>query len=303
MISIMICSINPERCNKLLKNISETIGVEYETIIFDNRNERWGICRVYNYCAEKAKFPFLCFIHEDVHIVTEGWGEKIIKTIGKLSNCGVVGFAGGIQARKNISSWWGADEIRANVYDGFNGKNYLYSRLNYTNHRYSNPDAEEISQVLCIDGFFQFVKKTIWKEIKYDENLFSGFHFYDVDFSFAVAERYNNYVLFDFDIFHDSVGHINSQYIKNMFIFQNKWKNKLPKNVGKINGSGYVKYIRSELREAFKVFILCIKEHVGIKTFFGQMLKTNKIGFFCLLMIYIPIKLIIETLQKIFNKI
>jgi hypothetical protein len=240
MISVIICSINPERCDKLLKNISETIGIEYETIVFDNRNEQWGLCRVYNHCAGKAVFPFLCFIHEDIYIDTINWGKKIIEFIYETPGCGVIGFAGGTQARKNFRSWWGeaGDETRMNVFDGYNGKDYSNIRLNYIYYRYSNPNAEKHSHVLCIDGLFQFVKKTIWEEIKYDESLFSGFHFYDNDFSFAVSEKYNNYVLFDFNIFHDSPGRANSEYIKNMFIFQNKWKNKLPKSIINVTGGG-----------------------------------------------------------------
>ena len=125
MISIIICSINPERCEKLLKNISETIGIDYETIVFDNRKEDWGICRVYNYCAEKAKYPFLCFAHEDILIGTKNWGKTIIDFIAKTPDCGVVGFAGGLQVQKNFSSWW-AGEKRMNVCDGYNGKNGTY---------------------------------------------------------------------------------------------------------------------------------------------------------------------------------
>lgn len=237
MITMIICSINPERCNKLLENISKTIGVEYETIVFDNRNEQWGLCRVYNHCAAKAKFPYLCFIHEDVHINTDNWGKKIIETIEKIPDCGVVGFAGGTHAGKNISSW-SAGQRRANVCDGFNGKNHSYLRLNYKTHHYANPYAEEFSKVLFIDGLFQLVKKTIWEEIKYDEDTFSGFHFYDLDFSFAVSEKYNNYVLLCFDVFHDSPGNINSEYVKNIFAFQSKWKNKLPKDINSITHGG-----------------------------------------------------------------
>jgi hypothetical protein len=237
MISIIICSINPERCEEILKNISETIGIDYETIIFDNRRENWGICRVYNHCAEKAKYPFLCFVHEDILFGTKNWGKTIIDFIAETPDCGVIGFAGGFQAQKNFSSWW-AGETRKNVWDGYNGKNGTYLKINYRNHRYSNPDGEPSSQVICIDGLFQFVRKSIWEEIKYDEITFLGFHFYDVDFSLGASEKYNNYVLLNIDVFHDSEGHTNAEYIKNMFIFQKKWNKKLPKNIISRTGGG-----------------------------------------------------------------
>jgi hypothetical protein len=160
MISIIICSINSECCEKTIWNFSETIGVEYETIVFDNRSKNWGICKVYNYCAEKAKYPYLCFVHEDVFIKTKDWGKEIIKFIETMPNCGVVGFAGGLRARKNLFSWYDSPErVRVNVYDGCNNKDNRDLKTSYKNHIYVNPNGDIFSQVLCIDGLCHIVKK------------------------------------------------------------------------------------------------------------------------------------------------
>jgi hypothetical protein len=300
MITIIICSIDPERCSKLLENISETVGVEYEALVFDNRNEQWGLCRVYNHCAEKAKYPYLCFMHEDVHIDTKNWGEKIVGTVEKIPDCGVVGFAGGIRAAKNISSWWAGGKI-SNIYDGFNGKNYPYRRLNYATHYYSNPYAEEISNVLCVDGLFQFIKKSIWEEIRYDERLFAGFHFYDIDFSFAVAEKYNNYVLLDLDVFHDSGGRMNADYVRYMFVFQNKWKNRLPKKLDDtMLRRGNIKF---ELAEAFFIFTLCVNNRVNLRKYLAQLYKINRFPVFVLLLFYIPMKVVLKLFCQVIEKI
>jgi hypothetical protein len=304
MITFIICSINPEQCNRLLANISEIAGVEYETIVFDNRNEHWGLCRVYNHCAEKAKYPYLCFIHEDVHIYTENWGKRIVETAEKMPDCGVIGFAGGLQAGKNFSSWWATGKTRVNLCDSFNGKNYLYRRLNYSRHYYSNPYAEQISKVLCVDGLFQFVKKTVLEEIKYDEQLFNGFQFYDVDFSFAVSEKYNNYVLLDFDVFHDSCGQLNREYVMNMFAFQDKWKDKLPKNLNGDRLDGW-NSMKLELTDAHYAFMLCLKNHVSLGKYIVQLYRINKLPVFILILLYISIKTVrekISTVIKVFIK-
>lgn len=299
MISIIICSINPERCEKTLENFSKNIGLEHETIVFDNRQNNWGICRVYNHCAEKAKYPFLCFVHEDVFIETENWGKTIVEFIEKIPNCGVVGFAGGFQAMKNLSSWW-AGEKRMHLCDAYNGKTHSYKSLNYKNHYYENPDAESFSKVLCVDGLFQFIKKSIWEEIKYDEDNFSGFHFYDVDFSFAVSEKYNNYVLLNYDVFHDSSGNVNEEYINNMFIFQEKWNKKLPKNLTEMYSW---KILRAELRETLQIHDYCKNAHIKMGKFFKKIYKTNTNCFFALVLIYIPIKIILNRLTRFFEKI
>lgn len=306
MISVVICSINPERCEILLKNISETIGVEYEAIVFDNRKANWGICRVYNHCAEKAKYPFLCFAHEDLLFGTKGWGNIIINFIERTPNCGVVGFAGGFQAHRNFSSYWTGKTV-GNVCDGYNGNNNTYLKINYIQCIYSNPYCESASQVLCIDGLFHFVRRSIWEEIRYDEMRFSGFHFYDTDFTLSVSEKYNNYVLLNIDIFHDSGGFINAEYVKNMFIFQEKWNKKLPKYIthyslsnNRLSNSEILKY---ELRGAFESLRYCYMNRISLFKFFRQIYKINKISFFVLTLIYIPIKLILKKMSNVYDKI
>ena len=64
MISVIICSVKPSQVSRLEKNIAETIGnVEYEVIAFDNRNTHYGLCEIYNLCAEKSRYDNLCFAH------------------------------------------------------------------------------------------------------------------------------------------------------------------------------------------------------------------------------------------------
>ena len=76
MLSIIVCSVNPEAAERLQKNIAATVGtVPYEIITFDNRTVGYGICKVYNLCTEKSRYDNLCFVHEDVQFDTIGWGE------------------------------------------------------------------------------------------------------------------------------------------------------------------------------------------------------------------------------------
>ena len=74
MISVLICSIDTELLNNVRTNIAETIGVPFEILYLDNRNEKKGICQVYNELAERARFPYLCFLHEDVILNANDWG-------------------------------------------------------------------------------------------------------------------------------------------------------------------------------------------------------------------------------------
>jgi hypothetical protein len=277
-ITIIICSINPERCNKTLENIRETIGVDYETIVFDNRNTGWGICKVYNHCAEKAKAPYLCFMHEDVLLGTKGWGKMLVDFAEQVPDCGVIGFAGGLRVLKNFVSWV-SGETRMNVYDTI-GKGREDWKLDYKRYLYINPKDESASQVLCLDGLFQFVKKSVWKEIRYDEDIYTGFHGYDVDFSFAVSQKYKNYVLYDVDVFHDSPGKTNKEYMNSMCAFQIKWKQFLPVFLEK--PPSRLRMMTLELREGF-VFLDEMKKatYSSLKVF-RQMCKVNSVLYLCL---------------------
>ena len=48
MISIIICSRNPEMDKRLDENIRQTIGAEYEIVLVDNSEGKYGICGAYN---------------------------------------------------------------------------------------------------------------------------------------------------------------------------------------------------------------------------------------------------------------
>ena len=84
MISIVICSISPERLRQVIQNIQGTIGVEYEIIAIDNREKNWPIARVYNEGAYRAQYPYLFFVHEDVKFHSRNWGLVIEEKIRVL---------------------------------------------------------------------------------------------------------------------------------------------------------------------------------------------------------------------------
>lgn len=60
MLSIIICSVSPERLEQVTRNIHDTIGVDYEIIAIDNREKQWPIARAYNEELLRHIIPF-CF--------------------------------------------------------------------------------------------------------------------------------------------------------------------------------------------------------------------------------------------------
>jgi len=248
MVSVITCSIKPDICQKMLESVNRTIGVEYEAIVFDNSEKKYGICKAYNEAAKEAKGDYLCFVHEDIVIKANDWGKELIKFTEHNNDCGAIGIAGGKCANRNFISW-GISSSLIKVYDGVNNGN-LDSTTNLFYH-YSNPNNEIFSKAVCLDGVFLFVKKSVWENNKFDEEIFKNFHFYDADFSFSISQKYQNYVYFGMDIYHFSGGNIEKTFCENMYLFQKKWKYRLPYCL-----SGYKISFIKELRSANDVFYL-----------------------------------------------
>jgi hypothetical protein len=200
MISIIICSINNGYLKNVSENISKTIGIEYELLVWDNLFEKKGICAVYNMLAEQAKFPLLCFLHEDVFFETDGWGAILSAAFRDIPRAGVVGLAGSSYKSAMYSGW----HTNNSLYDYFN-----YSHLtNGIRRKVRQPadSTENVFPVVCIDGVFIACRREIWRDILFDEQRLRGFHFYDIDFSLRAAGKYGVVVIMNIDLVHITQG-------------------------------------------------------------------------------------------------
>ena len=219
MYSIICCSVQPESAEALRRNIAETIGVPFEFIVFDNREKGYGLCRVYNLCAARAKYDLLCFVHEDVAFQTSNWGPLLAGKL-KEENCGVIGFAGSIIKLKRLTGWNTCDrDLRLNYIQFMRGGHHI---------RQVNPRKEDFSPVVTLDGLCLFVRCQIWREIPFDDKTFTGFHGYDVDYSLAVASRYVNYVCHTVLVEHFSEGSFSHAWLDSMNRLHVKWERYLP---------------------------------------------------------------------------
>lgn len=230
MISLIVCSVKPDLLALLRQSVANTIGCEFEFIIYDNRLENKGLCSVYNACADKARFPYLCFVHEDVQFDCQGWGMELIHQFEQVESCGVIGVAGSKYVPRNFISWGDSlENDRCNYLQFIEHKN-AYEWVS------NNPDKESFSEVVTLDGVFLFTKQSIWKEIRFDEDSFSMFHLYDADFAVSVATKYRNYVCQTIKLKHLSAGSgTSSEYYSNLKVFHKKWKAHLPLHLSSLN--------------------------------------------------------------------
>lgn len=228
MISIIISTYRSVLLEALKSNIEETIGVPFEVIAIPNKNGEKGICEVYNIAASKSKFPYLCFIHEDINFLTPNWGTSIIAFYSREINIGVVGLAGSTYKPKMISSWWqplcrGYEPKRSNIIQHFKFQKKEKQHIIY------NPKNENASLVASLDGVFLFTAKAIWEKHPFDQNLLDSFHAYDLDFTLNIGKRYNNYVIYNVLIEHFSEGNYNDfGWLKQNYLVHKKFESILP---------------------------------------------------------------------------
>jgi hypothetical protein len=228
MISIVICSRDTNVLAKVQENVALTIGVPHEVIAIDNSKGRYGICEAYNLGAAQANFELLCFMHEDISFETKLWGEKIRDAFANSPKLGLLGVAGSSYKPAMPSGWSypyaGVKTTYMNIVQCFkDGREEV--------HIYNNPHNKSLSKVVSVDGVWFCTRKSIVKQIPFDEKAFTGFHCYDVDFSLSVYQQYEVAITYDILLKHFSEGSFDDKWATETIKLHEKWKKYLPINL------------------------------------------------------------------------
>lgn len=207
MLSIIICSKNKLLYQALVLNIEKTIGIAYELIKIDNTNNQYNIATAYNKGALQSTYNHLLFLHEDVAFITKNWGQVLMHIFTTNPLVGVIGVAGSTY-KSLIPSTWGAADKMHNHYNIFHQINEI------TRHDYSNPTNATNAPVVVIDGVFIATTKIIYDHVKFDENIITHFHGYDILFSITASKLCTVIVTFNINLVHNSVGSFNYQWLQ-----------------------------------------------------------------------------------------
>ncbi len=219
MISLIVCSKHQDIDEKLKNNIKETIGVEYELVVIDNSNNSYSIFEAYNEGIKRAKFDYLCFMHEDIWYHSPEWGEKVINHLSDKET-GLIGLAGSFYLNEIPGPWFKSKPYVKNLVQKHQHKN----SVNYT--------LDKNYQVLCLDGFWICSRKDVFEKITFDTLTFDGFHCYDLDICLqAFNAGYKSYVISDILVEHYSTGSLNLQWIDSSIKLYKKWESIMPATV------------------------------------------------------------------------
>ncbi len=233
MISLIICSRQPDIPQSLKDNIAETIGLEYELIIIDNSKNQYSIFSAYNEGIRRARFPYLCFMHDDILYHTQDWGKKVIENF-QDEKVGVIGVGGCHYLCKypvSLLSWKLAER---NKFYSFNYIQRYDENKKHKTEIFNNLQSKSVN-VVALDGMWFCIKQNLFEHtsLKFDEENFKGFHFYDFDMCMQIhALKMQTKVIPDILIEHFSDGTFNKVWYDNAFIFYKKWKNYFPIAIG-----------------------------------------------------------------------
>ena len=243
MISLIICSRQPDIPQLLKDNIAETIGVEYELVVIGNSENQYSIFQAYNEGVRRANYPLLCFMHEDILFHTEDWGVKVIEHF-KDDTIGLIGLLG-THFLPSVSSYW--------IMSPFYSETMIQNTdgiTEFINNDFFFYDNNIVDAVAC-DGVCMFVKKELFQLIEFDEKSYSGFHFYDMDICMQVLKNmYRVCLVRDILIEHYSGGNYDNDFYKVQEIFFNKWKMYLPIQRGIEIPEYVVKHLSSLIQSA-----------------------------------------------------
>ena len=189
-ISIVICGTLSSIPSELEENIKSTIGnSQYELIYFDNSIDSKSIFQIYNTGLSKAIYPHVCFMHQDILFESKNWGDEVCENFNK-NDVAILGVIGSKFANPFPLGWWSSLSKSGIVKERERGLQ-VYST--------------EVEEVVTVDGLWFVLNRELVPNFQFDSNVFSGFHYYDMDTCLTIREfGYKILVVPSIRIFHNS---------------------------------------------------------------------------------------------------
>ena len=229
MISVIICSVNPQLSEGAINNIRETINVPHEVLVFNNKTASNKISDVYNDQAQLAKYDHLVFMHEDIKFHSPDWGEFLVETLN-MNDVGMVGICGGKYYPDVPCSWIDIPQHLRRA--------SMKSRVDGELVEYDVRDIHEnnISETVTLDGAFLAMKRSTWQQFPFSSSHERSFHFYDIDLSLRVGEDMKLVIDHRIKLEHFSTGSFNKAWLKDAFAFYHqKYRRFSAKNLSSEN--------------------------------------------------------------------
>lgn len=218
MISIIICSIDERKLDRVARNYASLLRAE-EFEIIAIRDAK-SLCEAYNRGVRLSKGETLIFSHDDIEILSPDFAVKLKHALNEHDVVGVVG------TTQMMTAHWLA-----------RGQPHTHGVVAYPPGVLAN-DAYVVNVfgaataivegIQGLDGLFFAAKRTVAETVSFDELTFDGFHGYDADFSFSAhLAGFKIAVCAEIIIAHQSIGNFGESWLKYNARFIQKHQAKL----------------------------------------------------------------------------
>jgi hypothetical protein len=221
MITVIVCSRRDPSVTLHERNVKKTAAGPIDYIRIDNRQPGRGICSVYNDGVEKTRNDILVYMHEDAFFMEAGWDAVLEKKFADPS-VGLVGVAGTQYLFAEHPGWVAAGRpfIKGQViHETSNGATFHLTVFSWN---------KDDSDVVAVDGLFFAVRRSLFERIRFDDTMFDGFHFYDLDLCMQVRKTNRLIVTPDIVVKHQSGGSFDAAWQSYAQRFLFKYRPELP---------------------------------------------------------------------------
>jgi GT2 family glycosyltransferase len=211
MISVIICSIDPQRFAAVKSVYTAALGQEpWELIgIHDAKSLADGYTR--GIAASKGENLILS--HDDIEILSPDFSGRLKCHLEKYDLIGVAG-----TSRLAAPDW------------GSSGPPFTFGQVAHFNENgtisvniFGTP-RRAVGGIQAMDGLFLAVRRSVFSTVMFDAQEFDGFHLYDLDFTYAAYRAGCKLaVVNDINLLHASHGSYSEAWIRYAERFERKW--------------------------------------------------------------------------------
>lgn len=219
LISVVICSIDPDKFRKVTENYRRLLDAL--TIEIIGIHDACSLAEGYNRGIARARGRYLILSHDDIAILTPDFASRVLAHLQRFD---IIGVAGTTQLQGG--AWF------------LPGHPHNYQLT-------TSPHPETGELVICIegggdlivpdaqalDGLFLAMRTAVARKLPFDQRLFDHFHLYDLDFTYrAHLAGYRLAICRDLFIIHYSHGTFDQTWSKYRLLFEEKFRSSLPRD-------------------------------------------------------------------------
>jgi tetratricopeptide (TPR) repeat protein len=167
LISVICCSISPEKLRTLQSNLSQHLDCWELVHIDDARSLSEGYARG----LRRAIGDLLIFCHDDIRVLAPDFSARLRSYLRQFD---LVGVAGSTRATGPAALWSGPPESHAWICYRENDRRFV---------SLGSAIGPVVSGAEVLDGVFFAGHRALFERIGFDQETFDGFHLYDIDFT------------------------------------------------------------------------------------------------------------------------